>query len=254
MKTKLHKIKTWILRDDLNLNNRWWHRFLKVVFVLCLVLYAVYLGSLLFDSYYRIVNRWEFKNVLAGRLSDSVHTGKVFAINDLLGDHEIISTLDQVYSKGGFSPSYEQRLMLNPYSPMFVLSNPPVQTFCSDRLSDNIKDIAIKNNIRLFSEENPRVDRLTSSVDSFISYLSPFTMKCVMVDSFTIVNDNGSESKYVFLRPVNTYDYGIYKYEDGTLVLILAVVVGILAYIFSIFIALVLYYKVILYIVFGAKK
>ncbi|MEN9551647.1 MAG: hypothetical protein RI935_24 [Candidatus Parcubacteria bacterium] len=256
MKTKLQKIKNWIVRDDLDLSAKWWHRLLKVLFIISYLLVAFYFLNLLANSYSSIINRWVFADVLSSRLLKPEYTGKVFSIYELQKDNEVISTLDQVYSKDGYSPSLEAKETLRPYSSLFLVSNPPVQSFCSDKLPEKVKDIALMNNIKFFSDENPRFDKLTNNIDSFISYLDSksFTIKCVMVDSYTIVNNDSTESTYKFLRPVNTYDYSIFRYEDGKLLLLLAIVIGVFFYFISIFICLVIYYKIILYIVFGSKK
>lgn len=75
-----------------------------------------------------------------------------------------------------------------------------------------------------------------------------------MINSYSIENEDGKIDKYVFLEPINTFDYRIYKYEDGTLSFIFAIMFAIASLFLYIVISLIIYYKIILYIIFGSKN
>lgn len=243
-------IFTWFLRKDLVLKNKWWHRFLKVLFVLSIISLTIYVFILLSNGYPRIVNEWNFVNSVNGKLNSSNYSGKIIPIKQLYSDEEIISDSD-VYTKGYF-PNLKDKELLLPYYPPIFLED--IESFCSDKLDEQIKEIAGENNIKLFSTTNPTLNTLSNNLNAFASYLYNNNIKCVMVDSFSVENDNKETSKYTFLRPVNTYEYNIYRYENNFMGYILSIIFSIIGVFFYIFIVLFIYNKIILYIIYGNKK
>lgn len=244
------KIKIWLLKDSLELNKKWWHRFLKVLFVMSIISLTIYVIILLANSYPRIVNQWNFADVLSGRLSKSDYSGKILSVKQLYNDEEIISDSD-IYTKDYF-PNLKDKELLLPYFPPIFLEG--TESFCSNKLDEKIKGIASENNIKLFSTTNPTLNTLSNNIDAFTSYLYNNNIKCVMVDSFSVENDNRETSKYTFLRPVNIYEYNVYRYENNFMGFILDIILSIIGLLLYIFVVLFIYNKIILYIIYGNKK
>lgn len=244
------KTKIWLLKDSLELNKKWWHRFLKVLFILSVISIAIYVVVFLFNSYPSIVNQWSYANTVSGKLNSSDYTGKIVSINELYNDEEIISD-SELYTDGYF-PNLKDKDLLLPYSsPVFVAGS---ESFCSDKLDKQIKEIANKNDVKLFSTTNPTLNTLSNNIDAFTSYLYNNNIKCVMVDSYSIENNNKETSEYTFLRPINTNEYIIYKYENGFMGFILSIILSIVGLFLYIFAILFIYNKIILYIIYGNKK
>ncbi|MDQ5954091.1 MAG: hypothetical protein QG583_18 [Patescibacteria group bacterium] len=246
----MKKISSWLYREDLELSRKWWHRFLKVVFILSVISLAIYAVVSLVNSYPSIVNQWSYANTVSGKLNSSDYTDKIVSINELYNYKEIISD-SELYTDGYF-PNLKNKELLLPYSsPVFVADT---ESFCSSKLDKQIKEIAIENDIKLFSTTNPTFYTLSTNIDAFASYLNINDIRCVMVDSYNIENDDGSTSQYTFLRAVDTNKYIIYKYDNnfiGFIFNIFGIFIGLLIYIF---VAVFIYNKIILYIIYGNKR
>lgn len=244
------KISAWLLRDSLELNKKWWHRFLKVLFILSIISLAIYGVILLSNSYPRIVNQWSYVNSLSGKLSSNTNSGKIFSIKQLYNDNEVVSEND-IYTNDYF-PNLKNKDLLLPYSsPIFVEDT---KSFCSDSLDKQIKEIADENNVKLFSTTNPTVNTLSTNIDAFILYLNRNNINCAMIDSYSIENDSGVTTKYTFLRPVDIYKYNIYKYKNNFSGFILSIFTSLIGLLLYTFVVLFIYNKIILYIVYGNKK
>lgn len=246
----MKKITKWLFREDLDLKSRWWHRFLKVLFILSVISLAIYAVVFLVNSYPSIVNQWSYANTVSGKLNSSDYTGKIVSINELYNDEEIISDSD-LYTDEYFPNLKDKELLLPYYPPIFVVDT---ESFCSDKLDKQIQEIASNNNIKLFSTTNPTLNTLSTNIDAFTSYLSQNNIKCVMIDSYSIENDNGTTSQYTFLRPVDIYKYIIYKYENNFIGFIFAILISLIGLLVYTFIVLFVYHKIILYIIYGNKK
>lgn len=243
------KIKDWLVRDDLELDKKWWHRFFKILFILSIITLVIYMATLLINSYSRIVNQWDYVNTLTAKLNSSDYSGSVVSMKELYGEQEIISD-SNVYTNNYF-PSLENKDLLLPISPIFLEN---VESFCSDKLDRQIKEIVSKNEINLFSTTNPSFDKLSNNIEEFNNYVGINDINCVMIDSFSFENKDEVIVNYTFLRPVDIHDYVIYKYKNnfvGFIFNILISVIGVLLYIGSI---LFIYNKIILYIIYGNKK
>jgi hypothetical protein len=243
----MKKIIKWIFKSKVNLAEKWWHRFFKVLFVLIIVASTIYLVTFLSNSYSQIVHQWNYIDTLSGRLSKNAYTGKVFSISDLYESNEAIS---DDYASGGWS--LEDKRYVEPLSPLF-LPEGQIQTFCSDSLSKHIENIAYINNIKLFSDTNPTAYKLYDDIDAFSTYLknNSYSVKCLFVDSFTMSNEDGTTSKLTFLRPENTSEYSIYRYENNFSGFILSVLLSAVFLLFCILGTMLIYYKVIMYIIYG---
>ncbi|MFA5777982.1 MAG: hypothetical protein WC870_00600 [Candidatus Paceibacterota bacterium] len=245
----MKKIINWLFGGDLDLKNKWWHRFLKVLFIISVISLTIYVITLFANSYPRIVNQWNFVDVLSGRLSKNDNSGKILSMRQLYNDEEIIGDSD-IYTKDYF-PNLKDKDYLLPFSPIFLEDT---ESFCSNKLDKQIIDIVNKNNIKLFSTTNPTLNTLSTNIDAFNSYLYNNDIKCVMVDSYSVENENGITSKYTFLRPVDIYKYNVYRYENNFIGFILDIILSIIGLLLYIFIVLFIYNKIILYIIYGNKK
>lgn len=257
MKERLHKFKKWIIRDDLNLSNKWWHRFFKVGFIISIIALTGALVVDTFERYDTIINKWMYVESLSARLRNPVHTSKIFSIQQLYGPDEVITTFDRVYSYDNYSPGLGAKSLLFPLDAMFLLSeDTKFKSFCSDQLDKHVETISRAENIRNFSSTNPTFINLYTDIGVFKDYLriNSYSISCLTTNSYTIPDENGSEKVYAFLEPVETREYSIYKYESGILDLIFVIVLKIIALLAYILIMLLIYYKILLYIVFGSKK
>lgn len=242
----MKKITNWIFKSKTDLSKKWWHRFFKVLFVLAIIVSGISLATLLTNSYTQVVHQWNYVDSVSSRLSKEPYTGRVVSIQDLYGQNEVIS--EDYPSQMNFGLADKE--YLQPFSPIFLEDS---ENFCSDELYDHIGNVASTNNVKLFSNTNPTFERLYSDVDVFSTYLknNSYSVKCVMLDSYTITNDNDTTSTFPFLRPVETSDYSIYSYKDNLSGFILYVLLSIVFFLFCILCTILIYYKVFLYIVYG---
>jgi hypothetical protein len=245
----MKKFKEWLFRPDLELSNRWWHRLFKIIFVLSIITSTIYGITYLSDSYGKIIHQWSFVDTFYGRLSETAYTDKVFPIHELLADNEVIG---EDYPRGW---GLTEKRYIEPMSPLF-LPEGDIKTFCSDNLDKHIKNIAYTNDIKLFSDINPTAYTLYDDIDAFSDYLksNSYSTKCVFIDAFTLINDDDTTSRLVFLRPETTRDYVIYAYNGSFLNIIWAVLFSVAALIFGVLCTMVIYYKLVLYIVFGSRQ
>lgn len=255
MKNSLSKIISWIFREDIDLSKKWWHRLFKVLFVLSIISLAVYAATILVNSYERIVNRWGYVESLSKRLSDGTHSGQVFFINQLYKDDEVI-TEKKMYGDD-YYPSITSKEYLFPMKAMFLLGGDySKDNFCSDELYKKIENIADINKIKLFSPIDPTIRSLSADLAAFTTYLkdNSFSIKCVMINSYTVEGEDGTDAKLTFLEPINTYEYNIYRYSNGLHFFILSFILALIGLLIYTLAVILVYYKIILYIVFGSKK
>lgn len=152
----------------------------------------------------------------------------------------------------------DDKRTLFPPSAMF-LKDYEDKSFCSNQLAIHIEDIANRNDINHYSPLNETFMDLDTNVEIFKDYLRANSriVNCVMIDSYTIVDreeittGNGERTRYKFLKPINTSDYIIYRYENNFWGFVLFALSFLAILLLSIIGAMLIYYKVILYIVYG---
>lgn len=242
----MKKITNWILKSKTDLSKKWWHRFLKVLFVLTTIAFGIYLVTFLSNSYTQVVHQWNYVDTVSSRLSKAPYSGKIVSIKDLYKQNEVISEDYPSQMNLGLA----DKEYLQPFSPIFLENS---ESFCSDELYKNIGNVAVTNDVRLFSNTNPTFERLYDDIDVFSTYLknNSFSVNCVMLDSYTITNNNDTTSTFSFLRPVETSSYSIYSYKDNLSGFILYIVLSTVFFLFCILCTILIYYKIILYIVYG---
>ncbi|MFA6614032.1 MAG: hypothetical protein WCS83_04545 [Endomicrobiia bacterium] len=124
--------------------------------------------------------------------------------------------------------------------------------YCSTELYNNFEEIEIERNVNeLYIRDLYGKNGVSKEV--FSNYIKQNDIKCLIIDSYTY-NKN---VKITFLEPDNSYlEWGFYKKSITKTVLYFIeatffVLGGLLLFLI---INLILYYKVILYIIFGSIK
>lgn len=244
----MRKIINWLSKSKVDLSKKWWHRFFKVLFFIAIVMFSIYVIKFLVNSYATVTHRWIYVDSISSRLDELSNSNKVYSITELYKDSEVIS--EESPSKLGWGIKNKRNIL--PLSPLFLEGNQS-ETFCSDEIYKYVSNIASTNNIKYFSTTNPSLETLNTDINIFTAYLknNSFDIKCVMLDSYTITNDNDTTTKFEFIRPVSTSDYHIYGYENKISNYILYSALTIVFLLLSILCLMLIYYKVILYIVYG---
>ncbi len=248
----MKKIKNWIFKSKVDLSKKWWHRLFKVLFIIAIMFASISAISVLSDSYSFITHKWRYVESLSNRLSKAPYSEKVVSISELYDDHEVISE-EKYPSK--FNNSLNDKHYLFPFSTMFM-EDIQSNSFCSNELDKHIKDIAQNTNTKLFSPVNYTFEKLSTDIDNFVTYLknNSYSIKCVTFDSYTIDNENNTTSTYKFIKPVDTSKYYIYEYKNNFSGFILAVLLTIVTLPFFVLCTILIYYKVVLYIVYGKPE
>ena len=235
------KILTWHLRKDLNLRTKWWHRLLLVVYAFFLIfLFGIFFNNLDF----KIFNypQWKMVSTVGERIDSNLNT-----LNQLTLSGEKVGEIN--------SSSFSLNI---PVSSSAFSDESNKNIYCSNNIINYVQDILAKRSIKNLSLG--RKD--WASLEEFNSFLIKTDDKCVLVDSYTVYDNYGSEiGKTYFLRPDKTLlmgetlseNYGFHKisifwsglYFVGDLAFLLLLVL-LVAYIISFF-----YHKVVLYIIFG---
>lgn len=238
-------MKNNFFRKDLNLSGRWWHRLLLVIFFASFIL-ALYTLYDYFDSL--IIPQYEIVDSVDDRI-----TTEVRQIRDLKKPNEIV---EERYDRPGASYHLNASTDKSLYEDIY----------CSTDLENRISDVQNKSGISTLYIRNVYGRNLDSFSDpsynvpigTFAKHVQENNIKCLVPDAYTRYDVNGQEEgKLRFLEPIGTEsvfykDLVFYKKSDllTTLYILkisLLVIAGFIA-------AIVLYYKVFLYIVFGSKK
>lgn len=222
-------------REDLILKNRWWHRFLVVVFFLCLAIITIGLIC----AIYKQNDLPKYKKL--GILEDRIGS-QVYLIKDLVKSKEKISDneyyLNNSYNKNGES-------LLN------------TQTYCSNNIPNHIEEISKTTGVYYYKGNTQLID-----LDSFKNYLYENEAKCVEVFIYTtggflsgIIGSpeyEANPAKTVLSWGVDYENWGIYKVSiSKSIAYVFIIFLSLFIFFFAI---LVFYYKVILYVIFGKYK
>lgn len=242
-------------RKDLNLENKWWHRLLSMLFFfLFIAAFAFSVISYSVDDIFRggHVNSWKKVDGLPERI-----TSEIRPIGSLVKPDEKIGEKNRTYTLNTEADDY-YKLTLN-------------NVYCSTELSSSYEKIAKDKNIGelYISSVNPFLDLIPVETDNpfvglperkkvsseiFSSYIKQNGIMCMVVDSYT-----GQDYLNIsFLEPVKSYqeDWSFYKKSSiKTFVYFIEMVPVVLAFSLLFFTGiLVFYYKIIIYVIFGKKK
>lgn len=244
----MKKIAYWIFKSKTDLSKKWWHRLFKVLFILGIVASGIYLITFLSNSYTQVVHQWSYVDSVSSRLSKVPYVGIVVSIHDLYGENEVVSEKRPYQMR----VSLADKEYLQPFSPIFM-DDGQSESFCSDELHKHIGTIAYTSNIKLYSTTNPTFESLYTDIDTFTTYLinNTYRVKCVMLDSYTITNENDTTTTFPFLRPVETSEYSIFSYKYNSSGFVLYALLFLVFFLFCILCTILIYYKIFLYIVYG---
>ena len=218
-------------RKDLNLNNRWWHRLLLIIYFLS-VAWVLYEGAgLLFftpdNSYNPYIPQWK-------------EVGSV--------DERITVNVKQIHELKKMNERVEERgLSFRLNSGTNDLQD---NLYCSNDLENRVGDIQNKSGVNTLYIRHI-YDRNSVPIETFIKYIKDNNTKCLIADAYTY----SAAVRQEFLEPVRLSSYkNLVFYKKSTLFTLFFIVKQLLTY-FAIFAGIVIvYYKIILYIIFGSKK
>jgi hypothetical protein len=227
----MKKISNWLFRNDLELNKRWWHRLLKVIYLVIVAVFLIY-GILDFS-----VTGYSKLGKLSKYIPDNPQT-----IEKILENTQI---KDILISSDKFEP-------YNGKDDSFAVGR---DYLCSQDMHKDILDMDI---IKYEMWAGKMLDRKIVSVQEFSEYLKLNDLKCVvptfyedefgrrvdMMQAYDGVSD--LNSLYIY-KPDQLKTVWYFLLGGGTYP-------GIWFYLLVPVLLVFIYYKVVLYIIFGNKK
>ncbi len=238
-------MKSNFFRNDLNLSGRWWHRLLLVIFFASCIL-ALHTMYDYFDSL--ILPQYEIVNSVNDRI-----TTEVKSIRELREPNEIV---EERYDLPGASYHLNASTDKSLYDDIY----------CSSDLENKIIDVKNKSGIstlyirdvygrNIDGFKQPSYD---VPIETYADYVKENNIDCVIADSYTMYDVNRRENgKLRFLEPIGP-DSFFYKdlvfYKKSDFISTLYVLKISLLVIAGFVTTVVLYYKIVLYVIFGPKK
>ncbi len=217
-------------RSDLGLSNHWLHRFVVVVFVgICLFLGYITIADI---SGSPMVPYWKNTSTIEDRM-----TSEVMSLREMLKDGEVIALTDYGRTYGRTSSDTKNRSQLS------MLDN----YYCSRNIVNQIEDVKIKSGINTLSAYPYAPDSV--SLDVLKKDIIKYNDKCLK---------NGSEifPGISILLPTSgpfTTDFSFF-HKSLVSTILFVFINWVLPAVGLIFAIIVLYYKVVLYIIFGKYK
>ncbi|GMU25679.1 hypothetical protein KJZ71_04920 [Patescibacteria group bacterium] len=223
-------MKNNFFRTDLNLKGRWWHRLLLIVFIICfVVLLGISISSSVDDAQ---LPKYSNVGMLSERMDD-----KIRLIGDLVKPDEKVAVYEHnlygTYNGKSFYSGNGDWLLEQEY-------------YCAKNISDKVEEISAKTGVNYYKGNLNLVQ-----LNEFKKYLSQNKAQCVQVlelDSF----ERYGNVKKALSWGLEADDMAVWK------VSIIKTVLSVLQQIFFIvlgfLVVMVIYYKIILYIIFGSKK
>ncbi len=239
----MKKHLTKLLRNDLDLNKKWWHRLLSVLFVLLFIITTTLTALDLYGN--DKIIKYKETDILSERVAETYKHIKYLVNTE---DKEIIynNKIGYISDQGSISA---------------------LDYYCSSDISKNIEKIEQDLNINSYVFGDTSV-----GIKEFKEGLYQHKAKCVKLSVLNIVDKKHSISDYDWNKsstPVinsdkiiktenilfynsEVKDLNIYKISilNTTINILLPFIVIIISFIFI----LIFYYKVVLYIAFGSKK
>lgn len=228
----LNKFWNNFFRKDLNLQDRWWHRFLLVVF--CIFALLVLIARLP-----KPVPRWGKVDTFANRM-----TSQIQSFDALVKPDERIHLINQkVSSRSGEPPSGWAEFL-------------SADTYFSNDLPNRYQEfMRIKNIESLYIVDQSGSGRRKVSSEVFETYIKRKSIKG-FAKSFT-ANSRGHKAYFLQVPTWEPYqNFDIYKKSRSKTILgyipVLALNVGIFFLVCCG--VVVVYYQIVLYVIFGSKK
>jgi hypothetical protein len=221
-------------RKDLDLSKKWWHRLLVVFFFSILA----FISFQIFNWAAEYAKGYSKQQNISEYINDDIQSLSKLPLNN------------KNYARYVISRS-------NPYKEKndIYFENYKDIAFCSNKLVNNLDNLLVQNGgiekWDFYSGE--MLDRKKLSLNEFKQYLKIENIKCVALDSYT-----GRYSESVPMVVVYTSIKDLSFYEFSTLktfgnVLYYVFIDAYFVWLGALFI-IILYYKVVLYIIFGSKK
>lgn len=228
-------MKNNFFRKDLNLSGRWWHRLLLVIFAISFIwaLYVTY--DDLFVTSHPYIQQWKVVNSVDERLTPAVKQ-----IRELKMLNERVEERNRSYA-----------LNLQDDDSLYD------DIYCSSDLENRIADVQNNSGIRTLYIRDVYGGN-DVPIETFANYIKENNIKCLLPNAYTRYDVNGQENgKLRFLEPIgqNSLFYkDLVFYEKSNFLTAIYALKMFLLVIAVFAVAVVLYYKVFLYIIFGSKK
>ncbi|MDQ5953071.1 MAG: hypothetical protein QG551_299, partial [Patescibacteria group bacterium] len=220
-------------RSDLKLSSKWWHRAVIAIFFILLTLFVIERIQWTF-SYDQGFSK-------VGSLENYI-SADIVLVSDLVSkvrkEGQVISTSDFVYGDGKDAT---------------VLSVYKNTTYCSND-SIHLTDAILSSNKQIvdFYITDNRNTRKKTDIENFKSYTKKINSKCITVDSFS--DDFGNKVYFLESLPeiqnLSFYEFSFMKTLGNVFNTLSRELEIFLIFIVSI----VVYYKIVLYIIFGKRK
>jgi len=222
-------MKNNFFRTDLNLYGRWWHRFLFIIFIICFIaLLGVSISSSVDDAQFP---KYSKVGMLSERMDD-----KIRLIGDLVKPDEKIAV-------------YEHNLYGSYNGESFYSKNggwlSKQEYYCSKNISDNLEEVVAKTGINFFNNSTGFIQ-----LNEFAKYLSQNKANCVSVNSYNALDS--SETRKKLMWGLEADDMAVWKVSIAKS--IFSILQQIFFIVLGFLIVMVIYYKIVLYIIFGSKK
>lgn len=229
-------MKNNFFRKDLNLGGRWWHRLFLVIFFASFIL-ALYTIYDYFDSL--IIPQYEIVNSVNDRITTEVNQ-----IRELKKPNEIV---EELYDRPGASYHLNVPTDKSLYDDIY----------CSNDLESKVTDVQNKSGISTLYIRDV-YGRNDVPIETFTDYIKKNNIKCLLPNAYTRYDVNRQEDgKLRFLEPIGSdslFSKDLVFYKKSDFLTVLYVLKISLLVIAGFITTVVLYYKVLLYVIFGSKK
>lgn len=223
-------MKNNFFRSDLDLKDRWWHRFLFIVFIICFV---AFLGNSISSA---IDDAQLPKYSSVGMLSDRMDDNTRLIGNLVKSDEKIAVREHNLYGSYQGKTSYSGNggwLLEQEY-------------YCAKNISGKIEEISARTGVAYYKGDVNLVQ-----LSEFKKYLSQKNAHCVHVLEIDSVERYGNVKKALSWG-LEANDMSIWRVSIAKTTLsvfgqIFFITLGFL-------VVVVIYYKIIIYIVFGSRK
>jgi len=218
-------------RKDLKLNKRWWHRLFVAIFSLLFVgLLFFFIADFVVDN--PNIPKWEVSDVLEDRL-----TSEIIQIKDLAKPGEQIQESGRTH-------------VLNTATRSDSIY---ADVYCSLEVEDKIEDIQRASGIDNLYIRN-KFQKQNVPLETYRDYVVEKNINCLKPDAYSYTD----RPRVTFLEPLDAStfygnDVVFYKTSQikSTLYMVMGIAITISALTGLFLLFVLLYYKVLLYIIFG---
>jgi hypothetical protein len=222
-------LEKYLLRPELNLSGKWWHRFLYVIYIgSFLILVGIVISSAIADNQ---LPRYTKVGMLSDRMDSEVRL-----IGDLIEPGEKIAVYeDNLYGAYNGKKLYDGNggwLLKQEY-------------YCSRNVSDQVEKIATETGSAYFCGNMCFV-----SGEDFKTYLKQNKVSCISVNNYNPIDN--SETRKKLMWGLEADNMAVWK------VSLLSSIVYVLQMVLSVTVAflliVVVYYKIFIYVIYGKRR